>query len=96
MSPIKRLPVFSILSLVTLLGNAMVVAASFLLLIKMNIFVVFFGLGFGVLFSAIGSLFALVSLLRREKYLILSLLALALNCAALYWLCSIHQQPWGP
>jgi len=97
MSTANNKPILSVISLLTLLTNAVVVVASYLLLVNSNIFVIFFDFWVGIFLSALGTLFALVSLLRRERYLIVSLLALTLNCAPLIWLWSIrNKQLFGP
>ena len=92
----KRWPIFNILSLVTFLGNALVVVTSFSINFNENIFAFMFVMVFAIAISAIGILFALVSLLRLEKYLIFGLLALALNGAMLYWLSSMQGRISGP
>ena len=99
MSPARRKPTFRITALVTLLTNVVVVVATcFLLAMDWGypFGVLAFGIYFGMFFSALGVLFALVSLVRRERGWFVSLIALALNCVALMWIWSFTNRvdPW--
>jgi hypothetical protein len=55
-----------------------------------NGFIIFFDYFFAFWVSALGAVFAVVSLFRRERHLPLSLAALILNAAPFIWLWSIQ------
>jgi hypothetical protein len=96
MSQAKIKPIWSLVSLATLFVNAVVVVTTTLTTKDYIVFIIVdFWLAITV--SALGVLFAVVSFLRRERYFIVSLLALTLNAAPFFWLWSIrNKQLFGP
>jgi uncharacterized membrane protein len=74
MSSANMKPFWSIASLVTLLCKLVVVGLSFLVIyLTNNGFIIFFDYFFAFWVSALGAVFAVVSLFRRERHLPLGL-----------------------
>jgi hypothetical protein len=87
MTSTRKNPICSTVALVMIVVYAAVVAASILLLVhKAPLVMLTIDVFGGILLCALGMLFALVSLIRRERYIALTLLALSLNCVPLVWI----------
>src|SRR5690348_826394 len=89
---------WNVLSLGAQPGGILVILAAWFLLFKgFGFFGMFFVIYAYVGFSVLGVLFAVISLAKREKHLLITLGGLLLNCAALLFLW-IHRntQIYGP
>jgi hypothetical protein len=98
MPSISNRPIFNILSLVTP-AVEIVAAITFSRLNwpTQGIFMVYFDIYLCLFLSSLGVLFAIVSLVRRERWLLVSLTALFLNSAPLlYALLHRNTQLYGP
>jgi len=96
-SPVKK-PRWNIASLVTPFAGALVIVLSYFLFANTyGYFLVIFDYLLFMCILSFGVLFALVSLARRERGIVFSLLALFLNCAPLLWLWAHrHDRLYGP